>query len=73
MQTTSSTSDISLTIRLERSLLDRLERLTLMLRNNPHLAAELGTPGKITHTMLIELLLREGLPTLEARLLGRQA
>lgn len=62
-------ADVSLAIRLDPDILDRLDRLTLILRNDPRLAAELGTPGKVTRAELIELFLRDGLRALEQQVL----
>ena len=62
-------SDVSLSISLDRDTLNRLDRLTLILRNDPRLAAELGAPGKVTRAGLIEIFLRDGLQALEQRVL----
>jgi len=64
-------SHVTLPVSMDQDTLDRLDRLTLILRNDPRLAVELGIPGKVTRASLIDVLLTEGLAALEKQVLAR--
>lgn len=63
--------DTSFSMRIDQALLDRLDRLTLILRGNPQLAVGMGISGKVTRGALIESMLQEQLEAVETRLRAR--